>query len=245
MMEVSIWPLVIMTALVIIVTARASDCHYCSPSWEPGPSPQKLFSPLCHLTVGESGCSLLPDFSFASWGSVQKAGLVSWNATKICNIRTSDLSFLSSSLRETSSLFEGGVCEALLSSAEVLSILEVFFMERHTFLDTKAKETPLIFLSYLSHSFPRDINNKKGQHLEWRRVLGGMSWGENSKPHGERNIVKHHKNVQFSSVAQSCPSLCNPMDCSTPGFPVHHQLPEPTQTHAHCIGDAIQPSHPL
>lgn len=120
MMEVSIWPLVTMTALVIIVTAHASDCHYCSPSWEPGPSPQKLFSPLCHLTVWESGCSLLPDFSFASWGSVQKAGLVSWNATKIWVIRTSPLSFLPSSLRETSSLFEGGVCKALLSPAEVL-----------------------------------------------------------------------------------------------------------------------------
>ena len=44
---------------------------------------------------------------------------------------------------------------------------------------------------------------------------------------------------------QSCLTLCNPMDCSTPGFPVHHQFPELTQTHVHCIGDAIQPSHPL
>ena len=43
-----------------------------------------------------------------------------------------------------------------------------------------------------------------------------------------------------SSVAQSCPTLCNPMDYSTPGFPVHHQLLEPTQTHVHCVGDAIQ-----
>ena len=51
--------------------------------------------------------------------------------------------------------------------------------------------------------------------------------------------------VQFSSVAQSCPTLCNPMDCSMPGFPVHHQLLEPTQTHVHWIGDAIHPSHPL
>ena len=49
---------------------------------------------------------------------------------------------------------------------------------------------------------------------------------------------------QFSSVAQSCPTLCNPMDCSTPGFPVHHQLLEPTQAHVHHVGDAIQPSHP-
>ena len=49
----------------------------------------------------------------------------------------------------------------------------------------------------------------------------------------------------LSSVAQSCPALCNPMDCSTPGLPVHHQLPEPIQTHVYRVGDAIQPSHPL
>ena len=51
--------------------------------------------------------------------------------------------------------------------------------------------------------------------------------------------------VQFSSVAQSCPTLCNPMNCSTPGLPVHHQLPEFTHTHVHPVSDAIQPSHPL
>ena len=50
---------------------------------------------------------------------------------------------------------------------------------------------------------------------------------------------------QFSSVAQSCPTLCNPMNCSTPGLPVHHQLPEFTQTHMRWVGDAIRPSHPL
>ena len=49
---------------------------------------------------------------------------------------------------------------------------------------------------------------------------------------------------QFSSVTQSCPTLCDPMNCSTPGLPVHHQLPEFTQTHVHWVGDAIQPSHP-
>ena len=49
----------------------------------------------------------------------------------------------------------------------------------------------------------------------------------------------------FSSVTQSCPTLCDPMDCSTPGLPVHHQLPEFAQTHVHRLGDAIQPSHPL
>ena len=51
--------------------------------------------------------------------------------------------------------------------------------------------------------------------------------------------------VQFSSVAQSCPTLCDPMNHSTPGLPVHHQFPEFTQTHIHRVGDAIQPSHPL
>ena len=50
--------------------------------------------------------------------------------------------------------------------------------------------------------------------------------------------------VQFSSVTQSCPTLCDPMDCSMPGLPVHHQLPELAQTHAHWVGDAIQSSHP-
>ena len=51
--------------------------------------------------------------------------------------------------------------------------------------------------------------------------------------------------VQFSSVTQSCPTLCDPMNCSMPGLPVHHQLPEFTQTHGHWVSDAIQPSHPL
>ena len=51
--------------------------------------------------------------------------------------------------------------------------------------------------------------------------------------------------VQFSSVTQSCPTLCDPMNRSTPGLPIHHQLPEFTQTNIHWVGDAIQPSHPL
>ena len=66
----------------------------------------------------------------------------------------------------------------------------------------------------------------------------------------DKEVVVHIHNgvfssVQFSSVTQSCPTLCNPMDCSTPGFSVHHQLPEPIQTHVHQVSDAIQPSHPL
>ena len=66
---------------------------------------------------------------------------------------------------------------------------------------------------------------------------------------GNKYIVKSSLPVAlkhiFSSVTQWCPTLCNPMNHSTPGLPVHHQLPEFTQTHVHRVSDAIQPSHPL
>ena len=57
--------------------------------------------------------------------------------------------------------------------------------------------------------------------------------------------LKKNKEEWISSVAQSCPTLCDPMDRITPGLPVHYQLLESTQTHVHQVGDAIQPSHPL
>ena len=60
--------------------------------------------------------------------------------------------------------------------------------------------------------------------------------------------LSRHQNIimfQFSSVTQSCPTFCDPMNHSTPGLPVHHQLPDFTQTHVHRVGNAIQPSHPL
>ena len=62
-----------------------------------------------------------------------------------------------------------------------------------------------------------------------------------SEPSGKLKV----SSVQFSSVAQSCPTLCDPMNCSMPGLPVHYQLSEFTQTHVHQAGDAIQPTHPL
>ena len=62
---------------------------------------------------------------------------------------------------------------------------------------------------------------------------------------GSLAIMKMKIKIQFGSVAQSCPTLCDPMNRSTPDLPVHHQLPEFTQTHVHRVSDAIQPSHPL
>ena len=66
-----------------------------------------------------------------------------------------------------------------------------------------------------------------------------LNWQEDSLP------LAPLSSVQLSSVAQSCPNLCDPMNRSTPGLPVHHQLPEFTQIHIHQVRDAIQPSHPL
>ena len=71
---------------------------------------------------------------------------------------------------------------------------------------------------------------------------------ESETPGFKLNIQKlrsWHLDPSVSSVTQSCPTFCNPMDCNMPGFPVHHQLPEFAQTHVHWVGDAIQPSHPL
>ena len=79
-------------------------------------------------------------------------------------------------------------------------------------------------------------------HSEVTRIAGVMSlmsqWGQN---HIQFLPERH----QFSSVAQSCLTLCDPTNHSMPGLPVHHQLRESTQTHVHRVGDAIQPSHPL
>ena len=77
------------------------------------------------------------------------------------------------------------------------------------------------------------------------------TWKQHKCPSTEKWIKKiwyiyiMEYSVQFSSVAQSCLTLCDPMNCSMAGLPVHHQLLEFTQTHVHRVGDAIQPSHPL
>ena len=68
---------------------------------------------------------------------------------------------------------------------------------------------------------------------------------KNKTPGADGFTGEFNQTFQFSSVAQWCPTLCHPMNCSMPGLPVHHQLPEFTQPHVHRVSDAIQPSHPL
>ena len=91
---------------------------------------------------------------------------------------------------------------------------------------------------------------RNGESLDCDLMSSNISWKQKLKriklfPHLWFRKKFSHISVQFSSVTQSCPTLCDPMNCSTPGLPVQNQLPESTQTHVHWVSDAIQPSHPL
>ena len=105
---------------------------------------------------------------------------------------------------------------------------------------------------------PREGLGGLNQRKVSARTLWGPQLGKNEMDRNHKFIFSDQQAVgadvltlntkeavQFSSVAQSCPTLCDPMNRSTPGLPVHHQLPEFTQTHVHRVSDAIQPSHPL
>ena len=85
------------------------------------------------------------------------------------------------------------------------------------------------------------LENPHGQ----RCLAGCGPWGRKELDTTEQLSTAQHSTDQIRSVAQSCPTLCDPMNRSMPGLPVHHQLPEFTETHVHQVSDAIQPSHPL
>ena len=114
----------------------------------------------------------------------------------------------------------------------VLIILSSFF-------DSFSQPTNICWVTTIPDIAPKTSYSagKTNSHCsineEWRE--NGSYW----------EILLDISSVQLSSVAQSCPTFCDPMNHSTPGLPVHHQLPKFTQTHIHRVGDAIQPSHPL
>ena len=85
-------------------------------------------------------------------------------------------------------------------------------------------------------------NKWKDTPYSWIRIICIIKIAILPKKVSRFNIISQFK---FSSVTQLCLTLCDPMDCNTPDFPVHEQLPELTQTHVHQVGDAIQPSYPL
>ena len=114
---------------------------------------------------------------------------------------------------------------------------------------------PCLGRGILNHWTTREVQPLLLSHQVWEREkhlwpdLQGIR-GKRGGSHSVSRVlilvwewVSVVSSVQFCSVTQSCSTLCDPIDCSTPGLPVHHQLPESTQIHAHWVGDAIQPSH--
>ena len=105
------------------------------------------------------------------------------------------------------------------------------------FLNSLTLFTELRVISKISH-----FSYKASQEIPLLDIKSHLRMNLNRR---QSNIYNQTFLLLFSSVAQSCPTLFNPMNHSTPGLPVHHQLLEFTQTHVHRVGDAIQPSHPL
>ena len=109
-------------------------------------------------------------------------------------------------------------------------------------------DRPIISSDLRSPTSPWGYGTNPGKWLPKQESLAKRPWATESQM---RKLERDKDNTPrmtacFTSVTQSsCPTLCDLMDCSTPGLPVHHQLPEFTQTHVHWVGDAIQPSHPL
>ena len=98
------------------------------------------------------------------------------------------------------------------------------------------------------HIYGHLMFDKGGKNIQWRKdnLFNTWCWG-NWQTTCKGMKLEHFltPSDQIRSVAQLCPTLCDPMNRSTPGLPVHHQLPEFTETHVHRVSDAIQPSHPL
>ena len=129
-----------------------------------------------------------------------------------------------------------------------------YLLPNQSFLVYLIISARLVLIFYLSFSIHWDWHSSAEGHdqpcVQWNSE---EFWYCSMGHHCVNHFVIHKcikssqgiPSVQFSSVAQLCPTLCNPMNCSMPGLPVHHQLLEFTQTHVHQVGDAIQPSHPL
>ena len=112
-----------------------------------------------------------------------------------------------------------------------LTDYHVYFSQHYkNFTDARAASSPCTFMSHVHFQRLSSVIQ-----FQWHRVTESQGQAcENSK------VL-----CVFTSVTQSCPTLCDSMNHSTQGLPVHHQLPESTQTHVHCVRDAIQPAHPL
>ena len=129
-------------------------------------------------------------------------------------------------------------CQASLSITNSCSLCKLMSIESVMPSSQLILCCPLFFLPSITPSI-RVFSSESTLHLRWPK------YGSFSFSISPSTLVIYVSIIQFSSVAQSCPTLCNPVNHSTSGLPVHHKLPEFTQTHVHQVGDAIQPSHPL
>ena len=138
----------------------------------------------------------------------------------------------------TSMLFQGwdlGVRNCMLILAPILSYTYQASFHQWTLTDTSS-----------FFSFGPEFNQRRWGTCwaPWETHTTCITTG-NLRYSTMGRVLSMSLSVQLSWVAQSCPTLCDPINLSTPGLPVHHQLPEFTQTHVHRVGDGIQPSHPL
>ena len=128
-----------------------------------------------------------------------------------------------------------------ISHVQIPSILGIF-STRNSVPRSKIQKKFAVFQFFLEVVVP-------GVQERWRRECVSKNRGQGGNISSFRNFESlgslNNASVQFSSVSQSCQTLCNPMDCSMPGTPAPHYLPEFAQVHIHCIGDAIQSSHSL
>ena len=134
----------------------------------------------------------------------------------------------------------------------LLGFLKIWFFFYPYFISKKRRTTYWLTQPY-SYQKSRSLNLSQlwgnfrwwqAWKLPWELVeKRGIQVKQMKACKDQHNLPSH--SVQFSSVTLSCPTLCDPMDCSTPGLPVHHQCLELAQIHVHWVGDAIQPSHPL
>ena len=128
---------------------------------------------------------------------------------------------------------------ASVSNTDVVPIQRILVKWRHWQKICQRKENSVWYLC------PDSLPSRQGYHNEKSQFFLPLFLSEPGVVTGTSCCELQRVTLQFSSVAQSCLTLCDPMDCSTPGLPVHHQLPEFTQTHVHRVCDTIQLSHPL
>ena len=162
------------------------------------------------------------------------------------------LSEIHRNLWSCSGLFRMKLCSSQLFTCLNISIFKeaFYFVSRMPVNENRTTKAKHIYyqMSPVDHCYRENISRRYSRG-KVRNSFFSILWNSSSQSKdvciSDLTTCKYIGKMLFSSVAQSCPTLCDLMDRSTPGLPVHHQLPEFTKTHVHWVGDVIQPSHLL